>query len=111
MGQPHSDFEIHTYDSDQFTTESLRVVERDASLPGSPVRWRFQVAQSRAGLDEQISVLRKTMIRSFGLLGIGLIVLAALQAFYGLWPLRRVRNAVPALRSGEKSRLERKSVV
>src|SRR3546814_18191252 len=106
MGQPHSDFEIHTYDSDQFTTESLRVVERDVRLPGSPVRWRFQVAQSRAGLDEQIGVLRRTMVRSFGLLGLGLIALAAIQAFYGLWPPRRVRKAIAAIRPGPESRTE-----
>jgi signal transduction histidine kinase len=107
-GSPHSDFEIHSYNSPEFSTETLRVLERDIRLPGSPVRWRFQVAQSRDGLDDQISVLRKTMIRSFGILGIGLIVLAALQAFYGLWPLRRVRQAIASIRSGQKSRIEEK---
>jgi signal transduction histidine kinase len=102
----HSDSEAHTYNSAQFPAETLRVVERDVRLPGSPIRWRFQVAQSREGLDEQISVLRKTMIRSFGILGLGLIVLAALQAFYGLWPLRRVRKAIASIRSGAKSRID-----
>ena len=75
-------------------------------LPGSPVRWRFQVAQSRDVLDEQIGVLRRTMVRSFGILGLGLIMLAALQAVYGLWPLRRVRRAIAAIRSGQKSRID-----
>ncbi|PWG03911.1 histidine kinase [Sphingosinicella humi] len=106
VGRAHNDFQIHTYDSEQFTTETLRVLERDVQLPGSPVRWRFQVAQSRDGLDEQIGVLRRTMVRSFGVLGLGLIVLAALQAFYGLWPLRRMRKAIAAIRSGDKSRIE-----
>lgn len=106
VGRAHNDFQIHTYDSEQFTTETLRVLERDVQLPGSPVRWRFQVAQSREGLDEQIGVLRRTMVRSFGVLGLGLIVLAALQAFYGLWPLRRMRKAIAAIRSGDKSRIE-----
>ncbi|HMJ92681.1 MAG TPA: HAMP domain-containing sensor histidine kinase, partial [Allosphingosinicella sp.] len=104
----HSDSDIHTYDSSQFPSETLRVVERDVRLPGSRIRWRFQVAQSREGLDEQISVLRKTMIRSFGILGLGLIVLAALQAFYGLWPLRRVRQAIASIRSGAKSRIDQR---
>jgi len=45
-------------------------------------------------------------LRSFGILGLGLIVLAALQAIYGLWPLRRVRRAIAAIRSGQKSRVE-----
>jgi signal transduction histidine kinase len=102
----HRDFVVHRYDSAEFEEEKLRVLERDVRLPGSPVRWRFQVAQSRDGLDEQIAVLRKTMVRSFGVLALGLIAMAALQAFYGLWPLRRVRRALAAIRSGEKSRIE-----
>ena len=101
----HRDFEVHVYDSDEFPEETLRVVERDAVLPGSKVRWRFQVAQNRDTLDEQINVLRKTLLRSFGILGIGLIILAALQAIYGLWPLRRVRLAIATIRSGRKSRI------
>lgn len=106
VGGSHSDFGVHTYDSEEFATETLRVVERDARLPGSPIRWRFQVAQNREVLDEQIQVLRKTLVRSFGALGLGLIVLAALQAIYGLWPLRRVQKAIVSIRSGEKSRIE-----
>ena len=105
-GGNHRDFEVHSYDSQEFEEEKLRVLERDVRLPGSPVRWRFQVAQSRVGLDEQIAVLRKTMIRSFGVLALGLIAMAALQAFYGLWPLRRVRRAIAAIRSGQNSRIE-----
>jgi signal transduction histidine kinase len=84
----------------------LRVIERDVRLPGSPVLWRFQVAQSRDVIDAQIGVIRRTMVRSFGVLGLGLILLAAIQAVYGLWPLRRVRRAIAAIRSGRKSRVE-----
>jgi signal transduction histidine kinase len=102
----HSDFGVHTYDSEEFPGEELRVVERDALIPGSPIRWRFQVAQSRAELDAQINELRKTLIRAFAILGAGLMVLAVLQAFYGLWPLRRVRKAIVAIRSGRHSRVE-----
>ena len=104
--EEHRDLEVHTYDSDEFPSEVLRVVERDVRLPGSDRRWRFQVAHSREALDEQIGVLRRTMVRSFGILGLGLVVLAALQAIYGLWPLRRVRRAIAAIRSGRKSRIE-----
>ncbi|MBV8685834.1 MAG: HAMP domain-containing histidine kinase [Alphaproteobacteria bacterium] len=102
----HNDFEVHVYDSPEFTGEKLRVMERDVRLPGSQLRWRFQVAQSRDTLDDQISVLRRTMIRSFAILGLGLVILATLQAFYGLWPLRRVRRSLAAIRSGEKARIE-----
>ena len=105
-GGRHADDEVHFRDSDEFPMERLRIAERDVRLPGSPVRWRFQVAQARDILDEQIGVLRKTVLRSFGILGLGLIVLAALQAIYGLWPLRRVRRAIAAIRSGQKARVE-----
>ncbi|HEY0414309.1 MAG TPA: ATP-binding protein [Allosphingosinicella sp.] len=102
----HSDDAVHVYDSKEFPEETLRVMERDVRLPGSALRWRFQVAESREGLDAQISVLRKTLIRSFGILGLGLVILAILQAFYGLWPLRRVRQAIAAIRSGRTSRID-----
>jgi len=102
----HRDDNVHFYDSDEFPSEKLRIAERDVRLPGSPVRWRFQVAQSRDVIDEQIGVIRRTMVRSFAALGLGLILLAAIQAVYGLWPLRRVRRAIAAIRSGRKSRIE-----
>jgi signal transduction histidine kinase len=105
-GSEHRDPDTHFRDSEEFANEKLRIIERDVRLPGSPVRWRFQVAQSRDVLDDQIGVLRRTMVRSFGILGLGLIMLAALQAIYGLWPLRRVRRAIVAIRSGQKSRIE-----
>jgi signal transduction histidine kinase len=102
----HKDVDVHIYDSKEFADEPLRILERDLTLPGSPVRWRFQVAQSRLALDEQIDVLRRTLVRSFALLGLGLIVLAALQTYYGLLPLRRVRAAIAKMRSGLASRVD-----
>lgn len=105
----HNDVYTHLYDSNEFTTreqpEPLRIAERDAVLPGSGVRWRFQVAQSREDIDNQIRNLRTTLAWSFSLLGIGLIILAALQTIYGLWPLRRVRREVAAIRSGKETRI------
>ncbi|HEX5183968.1 MAG TPA: HAMP domain-containing sensor histidine kinase [Allosphingosinicella sp.] len=101
----HHDSEAHFYDSDEFPDEALRIVERDVQLPDSPLRWRFQLAESRDGLNAEISVLRQTLVRSFAALGLGLIVLAFLQALYGLWPLRRIRRAIAAVRSGAKPRI------
>lgn len=97
------------YNSDEFSThdhaEPLRIAERDAILPGSSTRWRFQVAESRESLNQQIHHFRSILFWSFTALGVGLLVLAALQAFYGLWPLRRVRREVSAIRSGRKTRI------
>jgi signal transduction histidine kinase len=101
----HQDIELHKRDSFEFEGEPLRILERDVVLPGSKVRWRFQVAQSRDAIDGQIRELRTTLVRSFAALGLGLLMLAALQAFYGLWPLRRVRREVVAIRSGTQTRI------
>ena len=109
VSDTHADIKPHLYDSDEFSSggqaEPLRIAERDAVLPGSPVRWRFQVAQSRATINEQIHRLRLTLFWSFFALGIGLLILAALQTFYGLWPLRRVRDEVSDIRSGDETRV------
>ncbi len=109
VGDTHEDVKPHLYDSGEFSTagneEPLRIVERDAVLPGSEVRWRFQVAQSREAINGQISQLRSTLAWSFAALGLGLLILAALQTVYGLWPLRRVRREVASIRSGEKTRI------
>ena len=101
----HQDVEVHVYDSGEFAGEPLRIAERDVQLPGSNTRWRFQVAQSREMIDTQIRDLRSTLIWSFLALGIGLLVLATLQTFYGLWPLRRVRREVAQIRSGNQTRI------
>lgn len=106
VSDTHSDVKPHLYDTNEFgPSEPLRVAERDAILPGSNVRWRFQVAESRETINDQIHRLRSTLFWSFLALGIGLVVLAALQTFYGLWPLRRVRDEVAAIRSGDKTRI------
>lgn len=102
----HSDDNIHVYDSREFPEETIRVAERDIVLPGSPTVWRFQVAQSREVLDAQIGTLRKTLLRSFALLGLGLIGMAALQTLYGLWPLRSLRRAIADMRAGRAGRIE-----
>jgi signal transduction histidine kinase len=109
INSSHIDLKPHLYDSNEFSLpgheDALRIVEQDVILPGSPVRWKFQVAESRETINEQIHRLRSTLFWSFTALGVGLLILAALQTVYGLWPLRRVRRDVAAIRSGEKSRI------
>ena len=105
VASDHFDVKPHVYDSNEFAGEPLRVAEMDAILPGSETRWRFQVAQSREMIDKQIHDLRQTLFWSFAALGVGLLVLAALQAIYGLWPLRRVQREVAAIRSGKEQRI------
>ena len=109
VADDHNDVKPHLYDSNEFSTkehaEPLRIAERDAILPGSTIRWRFQVAQSREMIDDQIHRLRWTLFWSFLALGFGLFALGAVQTLYGLWPLRRVRREVALIRSGAKTRV------
>ncbi len=102
----HVDMQPHAYDSKEFPGETLRIMERDVKLPGSSVRWKFQVAQTREALDAQIDALRRVLIRSFLLLGAGLIVMVALQTIYGLLPLRKVRLEIQRMRAGKSMRVE-----
>ena len=101
----HVDPEPHTYDSQQFPAEPLRVMERSFTLPGSDTVWRFTVAERRSNLDQQISQVRRTLLRSLAVLGLGLLVMAALQTWYGLGPLRGVRRAIQRMRNTGTNRV------
>ncbi len=101
----HLDKDAHAYDSGQFPTESLRVIERSVTLPGSPTVWWFTVAERKSDLDEQTSRVRRILYRSFAVLGLGLLVMAALQTWYGLGPLRGVRRAIQRMRSTGANRV------
>jgi signal transduction histidine kinase len=94
------------YDSEEFTNEPLLIGERDMKLPGSDIMWRIQVGHSKTELNEQIKQLRDTLTISLALLGLGLIILTALQTFYGLYPLRQLRHAIINLRTGRKDRID-----
>src|SRR5687768_13616860 len=97
-GQPARTEPLY-YDSFQFREEPLRVVERTVRLPGSDIEWQFTVAGAREELDQQIADIRSILVWSFAILGIGLFLMAMLQTWYGLGPLRRVRRAIARIRS------------
>jgi len=113
--QSHDDREIHFYDSDEFagstvvlksetgdlSKQALRVAERDVTLPGSPVRWRFQIAQSRETLNKQLTPIQDTLFQYFAKLGLAVVVMVGLQTWFGLLPLRKVRSAIQRMRTGK----------
>ncbi|MGB3723902.1 MAG: ATP-binding protein [Pacificimonas sp.] len=92
------------YDID-FSGEPLRVAERSARLPGADTMFHFQIAEDRTELDEQLGRVRTTLLWSLGALGLGLLILSALQAIYGLQPLRRVRREIAEVRAGHAQRV------
>lgn len=100
-----SDRAVHFRDSIEFRDEPLRIAERVIILPDSDIQWTFMVGQNRDSLDAQIVELRSVLVTSFLLLALGLIILVALQTFYGLWPLRAVRQSIAHMRSGRESRV------
>ncbi len=101
----HFDAKPHIYNSGQFDGEPLRVMERSIILPGSGTNWRFTVAASREDLDRQISQTRSILTYSFVILGIGLLLMAGLQTWYGLYPLRHVRRGIARMRATGASRM------
>ncbi|MFC3101286.1 sensor histidine kinase [Altererythrobacter lauratis] len=93
------------YDSDQFPEERLRIAQRTVQLPGSDVRWQFVVAGSREELDARLNEIRAILAWSFAVLGIGLLLMAMLQTWYGLGPLRRIRRAIARIRTSGVNRV------
>lgn len=101
----HFDTMPHVYDSEQFAGEPLRVMERSIILPGSRTEWMFTVAASREELDVQIKSIRSILVYSFAGLALGLLAMAGMQTWYGLFPLRQVRKAIRRLRTTGASRM------
>jgi len=105
VGRGPAGHDVLFYNSNQFAGEPLRVIERSIVLPGSDTRWWFTVAAARDELDLQIRQVRSILVWSFVVLGLGLFVLAMLQTFYGLVPLRRVRLAIQHIRATGTNRV------
>ncbi|WP_336986882.1 HAMP domain-containing sensor histidine kinase [Altererythrobacter aquiaggeris] len=101
----YQDTEPHFYNSDQFEDDELRIVERNITLPGSDKTWTLAVAASRGELDAQIARIRSILFYSFVVLGLGLFIMAALQSWYGLSPLRRIRAAIQRMRTKGTNRV------
>jgi signal transduction histidine kinase len=101
----HIDKDAHIYVSKQFPGEPLRVIERSIRLPGNDTVWWFTVAERQANLDDQIGRVRRILVRSFAVLGLGLLMMAMLQTWLGLGPLRGVRLAIQRMRSSGANRV------
>ncbi|HWA45797.1 MAG TPA: sensor histidine kinase [Hypericibacter adhaerens] len=86
--------------------EKLRLVEREITLPGSTHRFRFGVAGETSEIDAAVHSFNATLFWSLGLLWLGLIVAMLIQIWFGLQPLRRMRRAVIAVRTGRAQRLD-----
>jgi signal transduction histidine kinase len=105
LPEPALEPRIYTWAEGAFAAEPVRVMERDAVLPGSPTVFRFQIGRSTRALDAELARMRAILAWSLGALGLGLLSMAWLQARVGLKPLRGVRQAIAAIRSGDAARV------
>ncbi len=95
--------------------QRLRVLARRVSFPVSATANRndsraysFVVAGNLAAVDNEIADFDDTLIRSFVVLLLGLILAVFIQVRVGLLPLRRIGEALARIRSGAARRLEGK---
>jgi signal transduction histidine kinase len=86
--------------------EALRVVEREFVLPGALRRYHYAVGGDHSEIDEEVRSFNRTLFWSLGILGLGLLTALLIQVRFGLQPLRRMRQAIVAVRTGRAQRLD-----
>jgi hypothetical protein len=93
--------------------QKLRVLEQRVEFPiaSTPDQndtklYTFLVAGNLAAIDAENAAFNGTLIWSFILLGLGLVVAILLQVRVGLLPLRRLKDALHRIRDGTAQRLE-----
>jgi signal transduction histidine kinase len=97
--------EISRTDVDGPDGQSLRVIAIDVTLPGSGLPFVFTVAGDRAEMQVEIDRFEGLLAWSLTGLCIGLILAIVTLVRFGLSPLRRVSQALAAIRSGKADRL------
>ena len=85
--------------------QELRMVERTIDL-GEEGRWLVAVAGESAEIDEETRSFGGTLLFTFGMLGVVLLLMITFQVRFGLAPLKRVSEGLAAIRSGAAERLE-----
>nr|WP_246021581.1 HAMP domain-containing sensor histidine kinase [Alteraurantiacibacter aquimixticola] len=93
------------YDGETATGDEVRIAQRTLRIPGSEVEWQFVVAGTLSDPESQIAVSRSVLTWSFAILAIGLFLMAMLQTWYGLGPLRRIRLAIARIRTTGTNRV------
>ena len=102
-----------------FTTgpenQHLRVLSRRVEFPATETpqpndthAYVFTVAGDLSQVEAEIRVFNGTLIWSFLLLGLGLMIAVFLQVRVGLMPLARLQESLARIRNGSAQRLEGK---
>ncbi|MEZ5659438.1 MAG: sensor histidine kinase [Burkholderiaceae bacterium] len=86
--------------------QSLLVLERTVRLDAdSPARWRLAVAADTTEIEAAIDRFNGTLAASLTIVGVLMGMAALAQVAVGLQPLRRLREALAAVREGHSQRL------
>ncbi|HZQ40710.1 MAG TPA: hypothetical protein VFA87_07950, partial [Rhizomicrobium sp.] len=95
--------------------QRLRVLSRrvefpamDTPQPNDTHAYVFTVAGDLSQVEAEIRAFNGTLIWSFLLLGLGLMIAVFLQVRVGLMPLTRLRESLARIRNGSAQRLEGK---
>ena len=83
----------------------LRLVERDVTILGSDVVYRYSVAIDTSELDAQADRFDNILLIALSALGLGLVAASLLQVFLGLRPLAHIKESLGKVRSGEEEYL------
>ncbi|HXY90788.1 MAG TPA: ATP-binding protein [Xanthobacteraceae bacterium] len=85
--------------------QKLRVVERIVDL-GEDGRYLVAVAGDAYEIDDDSDDFNDALFVTFALLGVAFVLTVGFQVRFGLRPLRRISDALNAVRSGRTERLE-----
>jgi signal transduction histidine kinase len=88
--------------------QRLRVIERTVDL-GEEGRYLIAVAGETGetgGLEDEMRAFDRALVTTFGTLAAVLLVITMFQVRFGLAPLKRISDALAAVRSGIAERLE-----
>jgi signal transduction histidine kinase len=100
---PRSDFRDGYRDGPE--GKRMRMVEQEIDL-GEANRFIISVAGNAAEITGESRRFELTLLVTLGLLAAALALSALIQVRYGLVPLRRLRQALGAVRIGEKEHVE-----
>jgi signal transduction histidine kinase len=84
---------------------AVRLVARAIILPGRDAPLTYVVAGDRSEITRESGRFNRLLAIALGVLFVGLIGAILIQVLFGLEPLRRMRRALAAIRTGEARRL------
>jgi signal transduction histidine kinase len=106
VGEEDEPNDLENFGIDGPDGRKLRVVARDVTLPDLSSRLNFAVAAEDSEISREVAHFDQALAYSLTALGLGLISAVVIQVYFGLLPLRRLRVALAAIRTGRAKRLE-----